>query len=106
MYETTIRLPEWGGDEFVIVLREMKSPDDCRAMLERLLEEVSQPVSIGNETVFVTTSIGVAVFPFGGRDYQALLKLADQAMYSAKDSGKSRYHFAQGFEDWERHVVG
>lgn len=87
-----------GGDEFVIVLGDMKWPDDCRGMLDRLLEAVSQPVHIGNELAYVTTSIGVAFFPHDGNDSESLLKLADQAMYSAKGSGKFRYHFARTAE--------
>jgi diguanylate cyclase (GGDEF)-like protein len=83
-----------GGDEFVIVLGEMKSPDDCKVILDRLLEDVRQPVHIGNETAHVTASIGVAIFPHGANDAESLLRLADQAMYLAKSSGKSRYHFA------------
>jgi diguanylate cyclase (GGDEF)-like protein/hemerythrin-like metal-binding protein/PAS domain S-box-containing protein len=51
-----------GGDEFVIVLGEMKSPEDCKLILDRLLEDVRQPVHIGNDTAHVTTSIGVAIF--------------------------------------------
>jgi len=83
-----------GGDEFVIVLGEMKSPDDCKVILDRLLEDIRQPVHIGNETANVTTSIGVAFFPNGANDSESLLMLADEAMYLAKSSGKSRYHFA------------
>ena len=83
-----------GGDEFVIMLGEMKSPDDCKAILDRLLEDVKQPVHIGNNTVHVTASIGVAIFPDNGSDSETLLKLADQAMYVVKESGKSRYQFA------------
>jgi diguanylate cyclase (GGDEF)-like protein/hemerythrin-like metal-binding protein/PAS domain S-box-containing protein len=82
-----------GGDEFVIVLRDITSPDDCRMMLDRLLANVSEPVHIGNETACVTTSIGVAIYPQDGCNSESLLKLADQAMYLAKGSGKSRYHF-------------
>ena len=83
-----------GGDEFVIVLGEMNSPDDCKVILDRLLEDVRQPVNIGTETACVTTSIGVAIYPHGANDSESLLKLADQAMYLAKRLGKSRYHFA------------
>ena len=84
-----------GGDEFVIVLKELKSPEDYKVTLDRLLEAVRQPVPIGDKTASVTTSIGVAIFPADGRDSESLLKFADQAMYSAKSSGKSRYHFAR-----------
>ncbi len=83
-----------GGDEFVIILRELKMPDDCHVMLDRLLKDVNQPVHIGNEVANVSTSIGIAVFPRDGRNAETLVKLADQAMYSAKGSGKSQYHFA------------
>ena len=83
-----------GGDEFVIVLRDIISSDDCKVILDRLLANVSQPVDIGKETVHVTTSIGVAFYPYDGSDSESLLRLADQAMYVAKSSGKSRYHFA------------
>ena len=88
-----------GGDEFVILLGEMKSPDDCIVILDRLLEGVSQPVPIGNKTAHVTASIGVATFPHGANDAESLLKLADQAMYLAKDSGKSRYIFSRPVEN-------
>jgi diguanylate cyclase (GGDEF)-like protein/hemerythrin-like metal-binding protein/PAS domain S-box-containing protein len=94
-----------GGDEFVIVLGKMKSPDECKVILDRLLEEISRPIHIGNETAHVTTSIGVAIFPHDGSDSESLLKLADQAMYLAKNSGKCRYHFAQAFDDWVRNVA-
>jgi diguanylate cyclase (GGDEF)-like protein/PAS domain S-box-containing protein len=83
-----------GGDEFVIILRELHFPDDCHVMLDRLLKDVNQPVYIGDEVANVSTSIGIAVFPRNGRNAETLLKLADQAMYSAKSSGKSQYHFA------------
>ena len=88
-----------GGDEFVIVLREIKSADDCKTILDRLLHAVSQPVQIENAFASVTASIGVALFSGGSGDSELLLKLADQAMYSAKESGKSRYCFARAFED-------
>ncbi len=88
-----------GGDEFVIVLREMKTPDDYKVTLDRLLEEVSRPVHLCNQSVCVTVSIGVAIFPDDGNDCESLLRFADQVMYSAKDSGKSRYHFAQTLEN-------
>ena len=83
-----------GGDEFVIVLRDIISSDDCKVILDRLLANVSQPVDIGKEFVHVTTSIGVTFYPYDGGDSESLLRLADQAMYVAKSSGKSRYHFA------------
>jgi diguanylate cyclase (GGDEF)-like protein/PAS domain S-box-containing protein len=88
-----------GGDEFVIVFSDIKSLNDCKMLLKRLLADVCQPVHLGSETACVTASIGVAIYPQDGNNSESLLKLADQAMYSAKGSGKSRYHFIQEFEN-------
>ena len=76
-----------GGDEFVVVLEEIKSRDECDVTLDRLLEAVGQPISVGNASANVTISIGYAIFPHEANDAESLLKLADQAMYLAKNSG-------------------
>ncbi len=83
-----------GGDEFVIILRQIKNEEDCKDILNRLLVDISQPVQIGTETTLVTTSIGVAIYPQHGHDFESLLKIADKAMYSAKQRGRSQYKFA------------
>ncbi len=88
--DTVARL---GGDEFVLVLGEMKQPSDCKNLLDKLLAEVSQPVPIGDDQAHVSASIGVSVFPADGSTGEALMTLADRAMYQAKRDGKSRYHF-------------
>lgn len=82
-----------GGDEFVILLGQIKAVEDCRIILDRLLNDIAAPIQIGNEKVYVTASIGVALFPIDGKEAEVLLKRADKAMYLAKKSGKSRYHF-------------
>ena len=83
-----------GGDEFVIILRQIKNEEDCKDILSRLLVDISQPIQIGTETTLVTTSIGVAIYPQHGHDFESLLKIADKAMYSAKQRGRSQYKFA------------
>ena len=87
-----------GGDEFVVVLEEIKSRDECDVTLDRLLEAVGQPISVGNASANVTISIGYAIFPHEANDAESLLKLADQAMYLAKNSGKSFFHFSKSIE--------
>lgn len=82
-----------GGDEFVLLLGEMKHPSDCKSFLDKLLAEVSQPVSIGSEQAYISASIGVSVYPEDGSTGEILMTLADRAMYAAKQAGKSRYHF-------------
>jgi diguanylate cyclase (GGDEF)-like protein/hemerythrin-like metal-binding protein/PAS domain S-box-containing protein len=83
-----------GGDVFVIILGHIKSLKDCKEILNRLLLDISKPIQIGNKVTHVTTSIGVAFYPNNGHDFESLLTAADHAMYVAKKSGKSRYHFA------------
>ena len=87
-----------GGDEFVVVLEEIKSRDECDVTLDRLLDAVGQPISVGNASANVTISIGYAIFPHEADDAESLLKLADQAMYLAKNSGKSFFHFSKSIE--------
>jgi diguanylate cyclase (GGDEF)-like protein/hemerythrin-like metal-binding protein/PAS domain S-box-containing protein len=80
-----------GGDEFVVLFNELKQPDDYKALLDRLLNEIAQPINIQQNNHHVTASIGVALFPDDGNDSETLLHLSDIAMYEAKRLGKSRY---------------
>jgi len=80
-----------GGDEFVILLNELKSLDKCKLLLNRLLAEIDQPITVQENRHHVTASIGVAIFPDNGNNAESLLQLADEAMYEAKRLGKSRY---------------
>lgn len=85
-----------GGDEFVAVLVDLQHPDDCRPMLGRLLQAACAPVALDTPAVPVTlavsASIGVTLYPQDNSDADLLLRHADQAMYSAKGSGKNRFH--------------
>jgi diguanylate cyclase (GGDEF)-like protein/hemerythrin-like metal-binding protein/PAS domain S-box-containing protein len=82
-----------GGDEFVLLLGDLKQSEDCASFLKRLLSEIRRPVSIGGRFLSVTASIGVTVFPADDGDPDALLHHADLAMYRAKQSGKSQHCF-------------
>jgi len=86
--DTVARL---GGDEFVILFGDLKKPEDCTDLLDRLLQEIARPVTVRNGIVSVTASIGVTLFPDDAGDPDTLLRHADQAMYRAKQLGKSRY---------------
>jgi diguanylate cyclase (GGDEF)-like protein/PAS domain S-box-containing protein len=87
--DTVARL---GGDEFVVLLPNLHNVEQCIETLKRLHENISPPIVIQNQSCFVTASIGVSVFPKDNDDMDALLRLADQAMYVAKQSGKNCYH--------------
>jgi PAS domain S-box-containing protein len=78
-----------GGDEFTILLAELADPQLVERVALRLLESLRLPVQAGEHEVFVTGSIGAAVYPADGDDADTLLRKADIAMYAVKDDGRN-----------------
>lgn len=94
--DTVARL---GGDEFVLLLCELGDVEECQHTLERVLESISMPCTIGNDPqvcAYVTASIGVTIYPLDKTDSNALLRHADYAMYLAKQGGKNSFRVFQG----------
>ncbi|MBP1153752.1 MULTISPECIES: EAL domain-containing protein [unclassified Paenibacillus] len=85
-------LSRMGGDEFTAVLPNI-TREQTAEVARRILDAVSQPIHIKGHELFITASIGIGMYPDDGLDHQALVKNADQAMYSAKDKGKNTYSF-------------
>ena len=83
-----------GGDEFTILLTDLLDRRGAAAVAQKVLEAVRHPVSVDEHELFVTTSIGIAIFPDDGEDAETLLKNADRAMYRAKEVGRDNYQFA------------
>lgn len=86
-------LARMGGDEFVLLLTDLPSAQECHLVLDRALEAIGRPVLIDGVEVSVSASIGAAMSPPEGLDGDILLRHADQAMYRAKEAGKHRYCF-------------
>ncbi|MDD3344747.1 MAG: EAL domain-containing protein, partial [Sulfurospirillaceae bacterium] len=82
-----------GGDEFVLVLENIKEYHEITTIIGKIQSVFSIPFLSKGETFFLTSSIGVSVYPEHGLDSEALIKNADTAMYKAKDSGKNTYAF-------------
>ena len=80
-----------GGDEFVILFNDIKSSEDCKSLITKLLSSISRPIEIENISHQVTASIGVATYPEDSENSETLLNLSDKAMFEAKRQGKSRY---------------
>jgi diguanylate cyclase (GGDEF)-like protein len=74
----------YGGDEFVIMLPEIDGQESAAAVAEKIRGRLSAPYLVGGGTVTVTASIGTAVYPVDGQDYEALLQQSDIRMYRAK----------------------
>ena len=82
-----------GGDEFLVVLEEVTDSAPVETVAHKLLGEVERPYYIGSAVAHVTASIGISVYPDDASDAIALMKHADTAMYSAKQSGKGTFRF-------------
>ena len=80
-------LSRLGGDEFMVLLQDMKDPDEASAVAARLIAAVSRPMRLAKHDVLVTPSIGIALCPTHGDDAETLLRNADLAMYFAKRRG-------------------
>jgi diguanylate cyclase (GGDEF)-like protein/PAS domain S-box-containing protein len=82
-----------GGDEFIVLLQEVKEPEDVAIAAKRLLKSLSETYSMGQRNLHITTSIGVSLYPDDGLDAETLIKNADTAMYQAKENGRQTYQF-------------
>jgi diguanylate cyclase (GGDEF)-like protein/PAS domain S-box-containing protein len=82
-----------GGDEFVIVLPEVKRSSDVAQVAQKVIDQLSRPVIVDERELLVTCSIGIAVYPDDGRDAETLIRNADAAMYHAKELGRASYQF-------------
>jgi diguanylate cyclase (GGDEF)-like protein/PAS domain S-box-containing protein len=81
-----------GGDEFVAVLADLATVEDCKLVVERLLLAASESVTVCDVVLSISASIGVTLYPQDNSDTDLLMRHADQAMYRAKELGKNCYH--------------
>jgi diguanylate cyclase (GGDEF)-like protein len=83
----------FGGDEFTLLLTDLATRDEAGLVAGRLLDALSGKFIIGEHEVFVSASIGIALYPVDTTDAELLLACADRAMYAAKDNGKRNFQF-------------
>jgi diguanylate cyclase (GGDEF)-like protein/PAS domain S-box-containing protein len=81
----------FGGDEFLLILPDLKGIEDVIPVAQKIVESFRQPFPIDTHHLVLTTSIGIAVYPIDGSEEGILLKNADIAMYQAKQAGRDRY---------------
>ncbi|MCZ6637519.1 MAG: EAL domain-containing protein [Alphaproteobacteria bacterium] len=82
-----------GGDEFVVLLNNIKGARDAAKIADRIIQMLSKPIIIDGHEVFVSTSIGISLFPNDGVDKNDLITNADVAMYRAKEEGRNHFQF-------------
>ncbi len=82
-----------GGDEFIALLKNIKSPQDAGAVANRMLQQMVTPFDVHGSKLVIGASIGVAIFPDNATDVEDLIKCADAAMYRAKELGRNNKQF-------------
>ncbi|MCA9473310.1 MAG: diguanylate cyclase [Nitrospirales bacterium] len=91
--DTVARL---SGDEFTLLLQDLEHPSDAQHVAQKILDCIGAPVSNGEQTLHVRTSIGIALFPVDAEEPADLLRQADRAMYKAKELGGQTWAFSSG----------
>jgi diguanylate cyclase (GGDEF)-like protein/PAS domain S-box-containing protein len=86
-------IARFGGDEFVVLLSEIKDVPEVAGVANKILDALILPVRVADQEWRVTASIGISTFPDDAQDEQSLMKNADMAMYLAKSEGKNNYQF-------------
>ncbi|KAF0866302.1 EAL domain-containing protein [Pseudomonas sp. LD120] len=85
-----------GGDEFVLILTDMSIQEQVEALCRRLIESIERPITIDEQDVFVSTSIGIAIAPTDAFEATELLRYADIALYEAKAGGRNTWRYYAG----------
>ncbi|SDM58881.1 diguanylate cyclase (GGDEF) domain-containing protein [Geoalkalibacter ferrihydriticus] len=88
--DTVARL---GGDEFVVILEEMEDLKAVSGVARNILRNLGRAFQVSHHDLFVTTSIGISLFPGDAQSAEGLMKNADVAMYRAKEEGRNNYQF-------------
>ncbi len=91
-----------GGDEFTILLSDVADRRAATGVAQKVLDSIGQPFMVEGHELFVTTSLGISLFPDDGADAETLLKNADRAMYRAKEMGRNNFQFVTVAEGAER----
>ncbi|MGB3989604.1 MAG: EAL domain-containing protein [Acetivibrionales bacterium] len=93
----------FGGDEFLIMVNNIENTDDVYKVADKVISTFRTHFSVRNQEIYISASIGIAVYPFDGSDADTLIRNADIAMYQAKARGKGQYCLCT--EDMKQEVV-
>lgn len=86
-------LARMGGDEFLLILPDLARPEDAGVVAQRLVRALASPVQVGGHELYLTPTVGIAIFPEDGEDLETLLRNADLAMYFAKRKTRGGFQY-------------
>lgn len=82
-----------GGDEFLVLLPDLHESEEAGAIAEKIVAALAHPVELHGRELGTSMSVGIAIHPDDGADFDTLMKKADTALYSAKEAGRNTYRF-------------
>jgi len=96
-----------GGDEFVVLCPKLNDPDQAAAIAQKIIHDIGQAIDVRHHTLTLTPSIGIALYPSDGLDFETLYRNADAALYHAKEQGRNQFQFftQQMNDDVSRRLV-
>ncbi|KXS31100.1 MAG: Uncharacterized protein AWT59_2780 [Candidatus Gallionella acididurans] len=86
-----------GGDEFTVLICNVRTPTSVERVAKKIVANLASQFDLNGQTCSISASIGIALYPDNGGTTEQLVKVADDAMYTAKYSGKNCYRFGG---DW------
>lgn len=86
-------LCRWGGDEFVLLLPQLRHREDANVIASKLVATLQTPFLLEGNLLNITVSIGIAIYPDSGEDAEMLLRNADAALYAAKQKGRNNFQY-------------
>ena len=94
----------FGGDEFTVILEGIHQATDAELVAAKLINAIAEPILIGGQSVCVSTSIGISLFPEDAEDGNGLMHAADTAMFRAKNRGKNNYRLFSRMDEEQPHT--
>lgn len=99
-------LARLGGDEFIVLLPQLLNAEGAQSVANKIVNAVKQPFEVENHELYITASVGIALYPDDGVDADTLIKNADIAMYHTKDQGKNGFNiFTRALSDLQQHQL-
>ena len=90
---TSDTVSRFGGDEFMVILTDMKNNSDIECIAQKILLSLAKPITVDHELFFITGSIGITTYPNDAETSEELVRNADQAMYASKNAGRNRFSY-------------